>query len=163
MADTFDPIHALLRRQEYGDAIDRVYDEEGNGIRSPFDEDANHAWYVVGDARFKLGDIGGAMDAFRHALAEVPDDADAMWAIADCHRENRETKQAETMLRQALLCQPDNQAIQYDLGNALFDQGKFEEAKGFYGDAIEGDDEEIARRARTNFGLAEEGHLRRKP
>ena len=93
--------------------------------------DLNHAWYVVGDIYFQQGEFSRALDSFQKSLDDRPDDVEAMMAAANCASALGDPTLSEKYLRAALK-QSESAALLYNLGNALFDQGKFGEALCYF-------------------------------
>lgn len=103
--------------------------------------DPNHAWYNAGTIFFHQGKYVSALKAFKKALRTRKDDAQALWAIADCYSEMGKPSFAERYFRKALSNQPGDQSLIYNLGNALFDQGRYQEAIEKYLDIKKADSE----------------------
>jgi len=122
----------MLRAGLWQEALHAVYDADTHSIRQAWRFDENHAWYVAGDVWYRQGDYASARRAFLRALDVRPDDLDALTALANCYSELGEPDRAEQTLRNALQHDPGNADLIYNLGNALFDQGKFEQAIGEY-------------------------------
>ena len=127
MADPFDEIHRLSRKAQYDQALGLLLDSAGRKIRAPYDDDLNHAWYVVGDLYYKKQDFQAAAQAFDKSVAARSDDSEALMALADCYSELQMPGMAERYLRIALKY-GETIALTYNLGNALFDQERFDEA-----------------------------------
>lgn len=96
--------------------------------------DANHLAYVRGARQIKRGEFADALNSFRIALEEWPEDWQAMASLGYCHSELGKPRKAEACYREALLLAPENERpdLLYNLGNALFDQGRFAEAIEHY-------------------------------
>lgn len=86
--------------------------------------------YAAGDTLYKAERFRDALQKFRRALTLAPGNSDTLWAIAGCHDELGRPRLAERFYRAALqgAVQKDRAALYYNLGNALFDQGRFKEA-----------------------------------
>ena len=96
--------------------------------------DPNHVAYARGDKSFKEGRFAEAAKHFLVALEEWPEDWQAMGALGNSYCEMKKPRKAEPWFRQAIaLAPPERQPdLIYNLGNALFDQGRFEEAIAMY-------------------------------
>jgi tetratricopeptide (TPR) repeat protein len=130
MPDQFDALHKLLKKDRSA-ALEQLLDPASCSIREPYVEDLNHAWYVVGDIYFKQDDFTPALESFLKSLDDRPDDVEAMMAIANCASELGDPALSEKYLRAALK-QSESAALFYNLGNVLFDQGKFGEALCYF-------------------------------
>ncbi|WP_428623519.1 tetratricopeptide repeat protein [Sedimenticola sp.] len=139
--DEFSEVHEKIGNREYDMALNLLCHNKTGKIRKPFDRDPNHAWYLVGDIFFKMGDYERAIEAFLEAFRCRDDDVEALWAIANCYSELHKPKNAEEYLRIAIKLDPSKQQLIYNLGNALFDQGQYEEALSWYEKVICVDDE----------------------
>lgn len=146
--DPFGAVHTLLKDNP-AVALERLLDPATCSIREPYRVDLNHAWYVVGDIYFNQGKFSLAMESFLTSLDDRPDDVEAMMAIANCASEMGDAALSEKYLRAALL-RSENPALLYNLGNALFDQGKFGEALCYF-KRVPPSDEEIYPLAQRNL------------
>lgn len=153
--DPFNVIHRLLKSGMQLEAIDRVYDSDKDLLRSPYDGDPNHAWYIVGDISFKLENYELAAEAFDRAVSFSEDDLAARMALANAYTELERPEDAEVVLREALEIDPDNCDLLYNLGNALFDQDKFQSALEAYS-SIRSSDTELMAQVEKNCCLAKE-------
>ena len=154
MSDIFNQIHRLSKQGEYDRALDLLLDKSGGRINAPYDEDLNHAWYVAGDLYHKKGDFQTAAKAFDKAVADRPDDPEALLALANCYFELEMPGVAERYLRIALR-HSDDIGLIYNLGNALFDQGRYDEALVEYR-RVPPDAGEIYEMAQRNIAVARE-------
>lgn len=128
--DPFGAVHALLEKNPAG-ALEQLLDPATCSIKEPYRADLNHAWYVVGDIYFKQDDFASALESFLKSLDDRPDDVEAMMAIGNCASALGDAALSEKYLRAALK-QSESAALLYNLGNALFDQGKFGEALCYF-------------------------------
>lgn len=96
--------------------------------------DSNHVAYVRGDKKFKEGRFAEAAKYFLIALEEWPEDWQAMDALGNSYSEMKKPRKAEQWFRQAIDVAPSERRpdLIYNLGNALFDQGRFDEAIAMY-------------------------------
>lgn len=131
MPNPFDEIYQLSRVGQYDAALAKLLGDDGAQLRAPYNDDLNHGWYVVGDVFYKKGEFRSAAEAFDKAIADRPDDHEALMALANCYFELSMPEMAERYLRVALEFS-DDPALIYNLGNALFDQGRYEEALAEY-------------------------------
>lgn len=131
MTQVFDEIYRLAKLGEYDQALKLLLGLDDGDINPPYDNDLNHAWYAAGDLYYKKRDFRAAAQAFDKAVAVRPDDAEALMALANCYFELDMPSTAERYLRIALK-HADNAKLLYNLGNALFDQERFDEALAEY-------------------------------
>ena len=89
------------------------------------------------------------------AIEEWPEDWQAMWALGNCHSELKKPKKAERCFRDALeLASTEARPkLIFNLGNALFDQQRFQEAIAVYHKLPAGHD--LVRQAKNNIALAQ--------
>jgi tetratricopeptide (TPR) repeat protein len=153
MPDPFDEIYQLSRVGQYDAALAKLLGEDRAQLSAPYDSDLNHGWYVVGDVFYKKGEFRSAAEAFDKAIADRPDDHEALMALANCYFGLSMPEMAERYLRVALNFS-DDPALIYNLGNALFDQGRNEEALAEYR-RIPETAGEIYSRARKNIRAAQ--------
>jgi tetratricopeptide (TPR) repeat protein len=94
----------------------------------------NHVAYVRGDKKFKEGRFAEAAKFLLIALEEWPEDWQAMDALGNSYSEMKKPRKAEQWFRQAIELAPveNRPDLIYNLGNALFDQGRFDEAIAAY-------------------------------
>jgi len=117
--------------------------------------DPNHVAYLRGDKLFKQGKFADAAAFFRAAIEEWPEDWQAMWAVGNCFSELKKHRKAEEQFKDALQFATSEELpnLHFNLGNALFDQGKYLEAIEQYRQVSSG--HHIARSAANNIALAE--------
>src|SRR5690606_36949471 len=106
-----------MRSGSYREVIELLVNQRRNKIRPPFDVDDNHAWYIAGDAFYKLEIFGDAGSCFRRALDVWPEDVDAMHALANTYSELGQAEKAVEVLRKAIVLQPHSDALKYNFGN----------------------------------------------
>jgi tetratricopeptide (TPR) repeat protein len=113
--------------------------------------DANHAAYVRGDKKFRERRYADAAKYFLVALEEWPGDWQAMHALGNCYSEMKKPRKAEKWFREAIEIVPPERRFDliYNLGNALFDQQRFDEAIEMYRQVPRG--HEIWRLAENNI------------
>lgn len=116
----------------------RLVDATTGRIRAPFRCDLNHAWYLHGELLFRQGRWLDAIRAYRKAYTRDIRDWHALMAIANCYDEMRKPAMAARNLRQALSIEPRSAELQYNLGNALYDDGQWKEAIHLYRKAQHG-------------------------
>lgn len=129
--DNFAPVHKLIKKGKFAEAVAALVDAETGRIKSEFAWDKNHAWYCVADSKLRQGDAHAAISAFKRAYKANPKDVEALLAIGNCYDALKRPKLAERFLRQALLLSPigrDKAAILVNLGNSLLDQRRWGEA-----------------------------------
>jgi len=153
--DPFHRIYRLKRFGRYAQALDELVDNETRALRPPFDIDPNHAWYVVADIFYKLGDYERAAAGFLRALSYRDDDVQALKALANSYSELQEPKRAEHALRKAISLRPNDSELAYNLGNALFDQQQFDDAISVWTDIVTSD-EELQTLVASNIDVAQQ-------
>ena len=152
MTDIFEEIHDLSRQNSYQKVIEKLLANNGQSIRSPYDSDLNHAWYLIGDAYYRLGNLEFAVSAFKKAIQQWADDKDAILALSNCYSELNSLSDAENVLRTAIQKWPGDGYYWYNLGNSLFDQRKYEESIAAYQNVV--GDEELTSMAKSNIEAA---------
>ena len=90
--------------------------------------------YSAADTLYKAKRFAAALAGFRRALSLAPDDADTLWAIADCYNEQKRHRLAERYYRSAIKHASVKQrpTLYFNLGNALLDQKRFKAAAQAY-------------------------------
>lgn len=156
--DIFGEIHVLLKSKRYAAVLKILLNPETGNLYPTFSRDRNHAWYCVGDAFFKTNDFSAAKKAFKRSLSFRLDDADALQAIGNCYDALNCPRLAERYFRKALAVPSQikrlHQAeITFNLANALYDQGRFEEGGEVYGNLI-GSHPSVGSAGRKNLHLA---------
>jgi tetratricopeptide (TPR) repeat protein len=156
--DPFIRVYQLCNQGKLAAALRVLIDPAACQLRKVFRFDCNHAWYCVGDILFKQRKVGEACDAFKKSLRTRPDDIDVLMAIGNCYDELQRPKIAERYFQKALDLSPQKnnnkrQSILLNLGNSLFDQGKFDKAAVVYRQLLRAPGE-IGIRARKNLSIA---------
>jgi tetratricopeptide (TPR) repeat protein len=118
-------------------------------------QDFNHISYVRGDREFKERRYADAAKYFMAALDDWPEDWMAMHALANCYSEMKKPRKTERWFRLAIdIAPPENRVkLTYNLGNALFDQQRYEEAIQIYRNVPRG--HELWRLAAINIAASE--------
>ena len=95
----------------------------------------NQQAYVEGCGHYDLEDLPQAMESFQVALEYCPEDPRAWFALGNCHDGTRQASKAEVCYLMSLkFSEPGAKPnVYYNLGNSLFDQGKYSEAVECYG------------------------------
>ena len=153
---SFDHIHELTANGLLNKARHQLVNTRTGQLRKGYAWDPNHAWYCVGDIQFRLSDFKGAVQAFRRAYQADQNDAQSLLAIGNCHDAMGKPRSSERVLRKALELKVTGRgkaAILFNLGNALFDQKKFDEAIAMYSQ-IQKRRDEIGKAGRKNLNLA---------
>ena len=147
----FTPVHTLLRRRPVRAALGSLLDNDGD-LRPAYRCDANHAWYVVGDAWYRLGDMHRAREGFRRSLATRPDDTEAVMALADCWFAQGKLGRARYWFSRAFDASCSATAG-YNLANVLFDLDDLDAAIAIYA-SLRTNDATLAKAIRHNMQLA---------
>jgi len=150
MRDPFESIHKLLKQRKLALVLRLLLDSK-HRVKAQFRGDVNHAWYLVGDAYQRKGDYQSAITAFKRAFQNREEDLEALWAIGDCYSEIGRPILAERYYRKVLQFSKHNVAIRFNLGNALFDQGKYGRAISVYRSIEERVDSKVYRLAQKNL------------
>jgi Flp pilus assembly protein TadD len=146
----------MLAAGQYKGAFRKLVDPESGRLRPAYVSDVNHAWYCVGDAQFKLGSFDDAIDAFRKAAKANPEDVECLIAIGNCYDELKRPKLAERTFRKALDLRSTGRtkaSARVNLGNALLDQKKYQEAVEMF-HPLTARRDDIGRIARANLKIA---------
>jgi tetratricopeptide (TPR) repeat protein len=149
-------IYQLIKAGDYKLAIRSMVNLKSGRLKSPFKQDANHAWYCVGDAYFKSENFLEAITAFQRARKADPEDAMCFLALGNSYDAIGRPKLAERMFRQALVMHLDNfdrASALFNLGNALYDQCRYAEAIEQY-QQLRMRKDEIGDKARKNITRA---------
>src|SRR4030066_1844563 len=98
----FSEIYLLIRQQQYEAALNLLCGKKCERINAAYKIDSNHAWYNVGSIFFHQGEYASALKALKKSLRTRKDDAQALWAIADCYSAMSKPSFAERYFRKAL-------------------------------------------------------------
>ncbi|WP_084455370.1 tetratricopeptide repeat protein [Comamonas composti] len=131
----YENIYHNMRSGRYEEVLERILDFKSGNLKFPFEKNANHAWYCVGDAYFKLGKFSEALKAFQRAKKSDSSDAMCFLALGNSYDALGRPKLAERMFRKALNMDLDEYyraSAFFNFGNALYDQKRYEEAIEIY-------------------------------
>lgn len=148
-------VYDQISLKQYDEALNILFDAKANQLRKQFRQDVNHSWYVLGDIFYKKQNHIEAIKCFKKALNTRFDDAQALWAIADAYSELAKPKLAERYYRKATQYAKENEDLMnltYNLGNALFDQKRYDEAISCY-EKIDGSVPDLYALAQKNIKL----------
>lgn len=148
-------IYELANSGKIAEGLEKIVDPATGRLRGVFRQDGNHSWYVVGNYYWKLGLFENAIRAFRRSLRAWEGDIQAMWALGNCYTEAKKPKRAEHFFRRALELEKFNPSIRFNLGNALFDQGRFDDAIVEY-EAVAKTSKDLSEVALKNIHLAKQ-------
>ena len=153
----FDALHFLgvihYQRGAHAEAVELI-------ARAIAVSDAQPAAYSnLANALEALGEVDGALQSYRRALALKPDYVDALINIGALHAGRGELREAEASYRRALELAPDLAVAHSNLGNVLREFGRLEEAGASHRRALELDPRQPA--AHSNLGtlLHQQGRL----
>lgn len=149
----FDSIHAKLQGGRLAEALRQLLDGRGVHLRSPYNENRNHAWYLVGDIYFRRREYRLAARAFRLAWRCRSEDWQALMALGNCFDLLGEPRNAERYFRRALLIRPRCRKLQFNLGNSLMDQRRYDEAAKLFSRISADRRSGLMRRAGRNLRL----------
>lgn len=120
----------MLKQQEYCEVINTLVNKNTKRISKPFSQDLNHAWYLVGLAYYKHENYNEALHAFMKANRNWKDDIAAIRAIGNCYSELGKPKSAKYYFIKARDMggrkYKDLNILNYNIGNAYFDLGKYQ-------------------------------------
>ena len=148
-------VYDQIRLKQYDAALNILFDVKTNRLRKQFKQNVNHSWYIVGDIFFKKESYFDAINFLKKSLNTRPDDVQALWAIADTYSELAKPKLSERYYRKAIQYAKKNEDLMnltYNLGNALFDQKRYEEAISCY-EKIDNSMPDIYKLAQKNIEL----------
>lgn len=151
-ASAFGDVHRLLKQKDFGRALSALIDQRTGRIKHPYRSDRNHAWYLIGDIRFRCGEYEDAAKSFRKALKAWPQDYQALWALANCCSELGKPSFAKRYLRKAIKMKGPTDELLYNLGNPHFDLGEHKEAVQCYS-SVASKRGQLARLAKRNIAL----------
>lgn len=130
--DPFTEIYRLKNAARFTDALEKIYDCRRDCICAPFDQDVNHAWYVIADIHCRQGQFDFAKRAFERALIEWPDDVDALIGLANACFELDMHELSLRTLMVAKKVNPFDERVWYNLANAHLDCEDYEDAVAIY-------------------------------
>ncbi|MGP0172773.1 tetratricopeptide repeat protein [Pseudomonas sp. NCHU5208] len=154
MHDPFIEIHDLLRKKRYEDALGKIYNKAKGTIRRDFQNDENHAWYIVGDIFFKQSNYEMAIHSFKKSLESREDDIEACCALANSYSAMDMPDKSIVYLIAGLKHKPDSSTLNYNLGNAYFDIGEHKKAIEHY-ERVHPQHEDIYEMAKKNIQRAQ--------
>ena len=93
------------------------------------------SWLLLAEARLRNGDNAAAKEALAQAKLLDPENSGVWFAEASLALADDDFPHAETLIRRGLELDPENANAYFDLGNALFLQGKGEEALAAFQEA----------------------------
>ncbi len=154
MSDKFDAVYKLKRAGKNKVALSLLVDQKTGRIKKPYNDDLNHAWYTVGDIYYKGKEYYKAINAFKKAFMNWSDDVESLWAIANCYSEIGKSWLTKYYLEKAIQLSGEKDGLRYNLGNALFDMGKYREAIKQY-KKVRSKDKQLYKLACSNIKKAE--------
>ncbi len=98
--------------------------------------DYAEAYYNIGNALKKKGDLSAAMDSYRQALKIKPDYAEAYYNMGNALKKKGDLSAAIDSYRQALKIKPDYAPIHYNIANSLKEKGDLDAAIDAYRQAL---------------------------
>lgn len=97
--------------------------------------------YNLGNFQSRLGDFQGALKSFNKASMLEPEVIGPIVNASMVHTQLKDNASAETMLRKALALEPNNPAVNINMGLLMGELGRFDEAKKAYLTALKADDQ----------------------
>lgn len=153
MKDPFIEIHRLLKEKQYSEILHTILRSD-NELREPYDQDENHAWYIIGDIFYKQENYKDAIHSFKKAIESRKDDVEAYLALGNCYSAENDFSKSAYYCNEGLKFSPHNSSLHYNLGNALFDLKDYEKAISAY-QKVNIEDVEIYELAQKNIKRAE--------
>lgn len=120
------------------------------------DYERNIASYSEADRLYEEGKFVAALKSFKASLAADSSDGDALHAIGSCYDALKMPASAAAAYRQALELLPPTRhpALHFNIGNALFDLGRYQESLAEY--HLIPKDSSVWHETETNIRLASE-------
>jgi tetratricopeptide (TPR) repeat protein len=121
------------------------------------DKKLNIESYSEADIHYNFGRFRSALRCFKISALADPEDGDAQLGIGNCWDAMKKPANAETAFRKALELLPEARRPDalFNLGNALLDQGNFQEAVSVYSSIPKGT--VVAEKAARNMEIAVAG------
>lgn len=91
---------------------------------------------VLGEVYYRLGYTGDAVQSFQKSLELDPYQLPALLYLAGYHMDNRSWTDATPLLERAMKVAPNDAGIQLNLGICYRGEGRFEDAKRAYNEAL---------------------------
>lgn len=95
------------------------------------------AWYAAGNDKVNLGDINGAGECYRRALALQPDHCEANLNLGNVYFSQGKQEQAAIQYQKAIQSNPNHAVARCNLGNVYYSMGRYDEAANSYQTAIQ--------------------------
>lgn len=131
----FNEIYSLIKSKKYEIALNKLKNKGNGHLRLPYKNYPNNAWYCLGDLEFKRSNFKSAIKYFRKSFFYDSADVDCLMAISNCYEGLSKPHLSEKYLKMALLIPMSvekKNAIEFNLGNSFYDQGKYHEAIFYY-------------------------------
>jgi tetratricopeptide (TPR) repeat protein len=154
--EVFEPVHQKIRQRRFQEALTMLYDQKANRLKPAFRNFPNHAWYVVGDIKYKIRDFNKAIEAFKKAIRQLPSDGDAYLALANSYSELKQVNLSIKALKKCIAFGASDGRHRYNLGNCYFDIGDFEEASRYFKSVTRVQKNGIGALARRNLKICKE-------
>lgn len=126
--DEFQKAYEATRHERYSEAESYILDENGDA-RPIFDHNLNHAWYTVGDIRYKKGDFKGAKNAFSKSVEYDMEDFDAWLALGNALTDFGDFREAEACFRIMVRFSSNADVARFNLAGVLMDQEEYKAAE----------------------------------
>ena len=90
----------------------------------------NHEYYTQGCKAFDASDYQKALALFKNSIEYWPEDPQAWMAVGNCYDVLKRPKRAEEAFRESLQYSDPvrSEEVSFNLGNSVFDQGRYLEA-----------------------------------
>lgn len=152
--DPFKTLHELMKKGGYRKIEELLLCPDGVSIRSPFDFDNNHAFYLLGDIAFNEQKYTRAEYFFERSIESRKDDLEAILALANCFDAQGFAEKARKVLIKAQALKPHDLSIRFNLANAYFDLGQFSKAIKCYSSVVRSRNSTLSSAAKRNLSLA---------
>jgi tetratricopeptide (TPR) repeat protein len=122
----------------------------------PNASELNHEAYSRGCDSYEREEYSRAKVIFEEALEYWPEDPQAWFALGNCHDSMKQPSRAEVCYLMSLKYSPEEARpnVYFNLGNSLFDQGKYQEAVNCYSQI--GGESKAYEAAQRNLSLAKD-------
>jgi tetratricopeptide (TPR) repeat protein len=160
MTDKLDGVRKMLGVDKGVEPLSILLNKKTGRIKSPYNADLNHAWYIVGLIYYKQGSIASALSAFKKSYRHWSEDIAAIRAIGNCYSDLGNPRMAKFYFSKAINTGGKNykdlDILIYNLGNAYFDLKKYDLAIAEY--------KKVRKKDKTTYSLAQKNikHAQKK-
>lgn len=130
------PLSTAIVGPAAGSTVERQVTEPGSPLPAPSSTAVPPSATQQGMTHLARGDFAAALAAFRQAVADHPDDADALCNLAELLRTQGQVEEASALFKRALTLDPNNAGAILGMGTLALDLGDRESARFFYEQAL---------------------------